>query len=183
MKQEREGGKCKSCSCPRGRHYIRETKMAPPYVCLPCRFGPLDLLGDPQGQERVPLLLEPQQHSLSWSSCSRDVLQQRAADGTFVEAAEAALRAAHKASWPHHAVEKAVSDTPPPHAERDPCAAGWLVNFQFVLFVSLHGVGINCVLVLPGPALPCFAAMPCSPTPRTPTAQLVLPSSQSQARS
>lgn len=59
-----------------------------------CRFGPLDLLGD--AGDRVPLLLEPQQHTLSWNSSSTDILQQRAADAVFVKAAEAALAAAHK---------------------------------------------------------------------------------------
>jgi hypothetical protein len=55
-----------------------------------CRFGPLDLLEDPS----APLLLEQQQHSLSWTSDAQAVLQQRAGDSVFTQAAEAALRAA-----------------------------------------------------------------------------------------
>lgn len=70
--------------------------------CFPpaggCRFGPSDLLGETQGA-RVPLLLEPQQHRLAWSSSSLEALQQRAADTVFQQAAQAALQAAHKVSW------------------------------------------------------------------------------------
>lgn len=60
-----------------------------------CRFGPLDLLGDAEGA-RVPLLLERQQHSLCWTGSSKQVLQQRATDAAFQEAADAGLKAAHK---------------------------------------------------------------------------------------
>jgi hypothetical protein len=60
-----------------------------------CRFGPSDLLGDAAG-EKAPLLLEPQQHCLSWTRASQQTLQQRAADATFHKAADAGLQAAHK---------------------------------------------------------------------------------------
>jgi hypothetical protein len=63
---------------------------APPPTTPACRFGPLDLLEDPS----APLLLEQQQHSLTWTSDAQAVLQQRTGDKAFAQAAEAALQAA-----------------------------------------------------------------------------------------
>jgi hypothetical protein len=60
-----------------------------------CRFGPSDLLGDAAGG-KAPLLLEPQQHCLSWMPASQQTLQQRAADAVFHKAADAGLQAAYK---------------------------------------------------------------------------------------
>lgn len=57
---------------------------------LPARFGPLDLLEDPT----APLLLEQQQHHLTWSSRAQAVLQGRAGHAAFQQAASAALSAA-----------------------------------------------------------------------------------------
>jgi hypothetical protein len=83
----------------RNRYSQRHSSISGPLRCTlnnACRFGPLDLLEDPS----APLLLEQQQHSLSWTSDAQAVLQQRADDSVFTQAAEAALRAAQAVRIP-----------------------------------------------------------------------------------
>jgi hypothetical protein len=64
-----------------------------------CRFGPLDLIEDPS----APLLLEQQQHSLTWTADAQALLQQHTGEQGFQQAAEAALQAAQAVSM--HAVD------------------------------------------------------------------------------
>eukprot|EP00878_Enallax_costatus_P025530 GHUV01027317.1.p1 GENE.GHUV01027317.1~~GHUV01027317.1.p1 ORF type:complete len:278 (+),score=68.48 GHUV01027317.1:337-1170(+) len=72
---------------------------------LPARFEPEDLLGD--GDKA--LLLQPQHHSLKWSSEAQAVLQQRAGDAVFQQAAAAAFTAAQQSYSPYTLCPSAVA--------------------------------------------------------------------------
>eukprot|EP01026_Neomeris_dumetosa_P058676 TRINITY_DN546_c0_g1_i1.p1 TRINITY_DN546_c0_g1~~TRINITY_DN546_c0_g1_i1.p1 ORF type:complete len:357 (-),score=41.84 TRINITY_DN546_c0_g1_i1:205-1275(-) len=72
---------------------------------LPHRFGPKDLLD----VSRVPLLLQPQNHRLIFEQDAQEVINQRADDQQFQQAAQIAIKEARQSYAPYSKCPSGVS--------------------------------------------------------------------------
>eukprot|EP01025_Chloroclados_australasicus_P022820 TRINITY_DN23374_c0_g1_i2.p1 TRINITY_DN23374_c0_g1~~TRINITY_DN23374_c0_g1_i2.p1 ORF type:complete len:374 (-),score=38.77 TRINITY_DN23374_c0_g1_i2:1452-2573(-) len=96
---------CCELACADDVKFIFEKSMYTLQEILPHRFGPQDLLNTSE----VPLLLQPQNHQLTFAQTAIQQLQQRKNDNAFIQAAELALTEARRSYAPYSKCPSGVS--------------------------------------------------------------------------